>query len=112
MDTDTKLTTWLAVATAVGIAITWAASAASDTSIVEESGVKYPTMTALVCDIDDDISNQWVGLKSAFLSTSGNNMWKITGNTGSVTYYVQRPGEDCAVITYPVETIESSSTRA
>lgn len=70
-----------------------------------------PIMVEFICEEGDDITESWVGLESAVLVKGGANMWELTSNTGDITHFVQKPGQRCSSIAYPVESVETSSTR-
>lgn len=67
--------------------------------------ITTPQIIEFTCEEGDEITESWVGLESARLYARGGavNMWEITSNTGDITYFVQRPGQRCSVLTYDIE---------
>lgn len=67
-----------------------------------------PQIIEFTCEEGDEITESWVGLESAKLRgmASAPNMWEITSNMGDITYFVQRPGQRCSVLTYEIEVEE------
>lgn len=80
-------------------AVGWAWGDATDLPVTT------PQIIEFTCEEGDEITESWVGLESAIIYRNqyATNMWEITSNTGDITYFVQRPGQRCSVLTYEIE---------